>query len=254
MQLDPINLSSIADLFDRYATRLFEAEATDPSGRQDIKLSPRLLIEAMQKVFRLLALLQEAPPSDLNRENPRPEETEHDIHQLGDYGFNLLVDLAAGAGRFGLTDLSHELEGLCLPLAVWIARQGGIISTLDPIVNAIAHQANVLREPLELEKLYALTGEVQLAAAPVLQKDLEKSNPGRPWRILLLNRAIIATRTHRPELIERAYDNLVVHLPEEAPQFFRQGMQQMVALDYPQPVRKVVEKYYNLWSVERTLH
>jgi hypothetical protein len=107
---------------------------------------------------------------------------------------------------------------------------------------------------LALEKLYALTGEIQLAVTPLLQKDLEKSNPGRPWRILLLNRAIIATRTHRPELIELAYDNLVRQLPEEAPQFFRQGMQQMVALDYPLPVRRVVEKYYNLWSVERTLH
>jgi hypothetical protein len=31
-------------------------------------------------------------------------------------------------------------------------------------------------------------------------------------------------------------------------------MQQMVALDYPQPVKNLVENYYNLWSAERTLH
>lgn len=250
MQLESTNLSTIADLFDGLAAQLLKAEAASPSARQDPARSAQLLIEAMQKVLQLLALPQLTRLSNTSS----PAEAEHDIHQLGDYGFNLLADLASSAGRFGQQDLSHELEGLCLPFALWIARQGGIITTLDPIVNAIAYQANVLREPLELEKLYALTGEIQLAVAPPLQQDLEKSNPGRPWRILLLNQAIIATRTHRPELLERAYDNLVAHLPEEAPQFFRQGMEQMVALDYPKPVRKVVEKYYNLWSVERTLH
>ena len=254
MQLDSTPLAQISADFEALATRLLAAEAKKPAAKQETDLSPRLLIEAMRKVLQLLDLMQKQDNSEKQGEATDSTETEHDIHRLGEYGLNLIADLATGAGRSGQEDLSHELEGLCLPFAVWIARQGGELSTLEPIVNAIAVQANTLREPLALEKLYALTGEIQLAVTPLLQKDLEKSNPSRPWRILLLNRAIIATRTHRPELIELAYSNLVQLLPEEAPQFFRQGMEQMVALDYPQPVRRVVEKYYKLWSVERTLH
>ena len=251
MQIDSTTLTQISADFEACATRLLTAQERNPALEQQTESSPRLLIEAMRKVLQLLDLVQR----QTNPETPvNSAETEQDINRLGEYGLNLLADLATGAGRLGLDDLSHELEGQCLPFALWITRQGAELSTLEPIVNAIAAQANFLREPLALEKLYALTGEIQLAVTPLLQKDLEKSNPGRPWRILLLNRAIIATRSHRPELIESAYDNLVRHLPEEAAQFFRQGMEQMVALNYPLPVRRVVEKYYNLWSVERTLH
>jgi hypothetical protein len=254
MQLDSTPLPHITADFEALAAHLLDAEAHHPTAIQDTNLSPRLLIDAMRKVLQLLDLLQTQGPSDTQGEAAVAAETEQDIHRLGEYGLNLLADLAVAAGRLGQEELSHELEALCLPFALWIARQGGELSTLEPVVNAIAFQANILREPSALEKLYAVTGEIQLAVTPLLQKDLEKSNPGRPWRFLLLNRAIIATRTHRPELIELAYENLVRQLPEEAPEFFRQGMEQMVALDYPQPVRRVVEKYYNLWSVDRTLH
>jgi hypothetical protein len=69
-----------------------------------------------------------------------------------------------------------------------------------------------------------------------------------------MNRAIIATRSHQADLIEKAYNDLVQALPEEAPRFFEEGMQQMELLNYPQVVRQVVEKYYTLWGQPRTLH
>jgi hypothetical protein len=254
MQIDSTRLPKISTAFEALADQLMDAEDNHPTPTRGGDLSPQLLIEAMRKVLHLLDVFSTDGQSDARREVADPAENAHDIHRLGEYGLNLLADLAGVAGRLDRDDLSHELEALCLPFALWIARQGGELSTLEPVVNAIAFQANHLREPSALEKLYAQTGEIQLAVAPLLQKDLEMSDPGRPWRVLLLNRAIIATRTHRPELIELAYDNLIRHLPQEAPEFFRQGMEQMVALDYPQPVRRVVEKYYHLWSVERTLH
>ncbi|MEN8168248.1 MAG: hypothetical protein ABFR65_12345 [Pseudomonadota bacterium] len=254
MLLNPANLKSIADRFQELTTQLLEADTASPSSWQDPSQSPALLAEAMRKVLQLLELLETPDSSPAHSTAESQQHTSHDIHELGDYGFNLLADLSSLAGELRQEALSHDLEALSLPLAIWIARQGGELSTLEPIVNALAKQANTIREPLELERLYELTGEIQHALTPLLRKDLEKSNPGRPWRILLLNRAIIATRSHRPEVIEAAYENLLVHLPEEAAQFFRQGMEQMVALDYPQPVRQVVERYYNLWSVEHTLH
>ena len=83
---------------------------------------------------------------------------------------------------------------------------------------------------------------------------LEKSNPGRPWRILHLNRAIVATRTHQPDVMDEAFTLLTECLPEDAPGFFSQGMEQMDLLNYPPHVREVMNRYYRKWSVNRSLH
>ena len=92
------------------------------------------------------------------------------------------------------------------------------------------------------------------ATAPVIQQDIEKTNPGRPWRILHLNRAIVATRTHQPDLMDEAFGDLTRHLPEDAAGFFSQGMEQMELLNYPPHVRAVMDRYYRKWSVNRSLH
>jgi hypothetical protein len=47
---------------------------------------------------------------------------------------------------------------------------------------------------------------------------------------------------------------LTASLPEDAPRFFTEGMQQMEALNYPEPVREVMEKYHRQWTVNRALH
>jgi hypothetical protein len=92
------------------------------------------------------------------------------------------------------------------------------------------------------------------AVSPLISQDLEKLNPGRPWRALLLNQSIIATRSYNPELMERAFDVLTEKLPEDAPRFFTEGMQQMEAQNYPEPVRKVMARYHRRWTVNRALH
>ncbi|MCG7866721.1 MAG: hypothetical protein JAY74_10155, partial [Candidatus Thiodiazotropha taylori] len=126
--------------------------------------------------------------------------------------------------------------------------------TLEPIVNALARLANTYQDNAELEQLYEVVQELLNTVSPELKTRKKQESTSEPWRILLINQAIIATRSHRPGLIERAYEILVEYIPEEAPAFFKEGMSQMEALNYPQQVREVVEKYYNLWSSPRTLH
>ena len=249
MDMKAIDLSKLNQTFKKFARQLIEADAVAMSTQQAPPNAPALLIESMQKVFDLLRVIE-----DKNATDSSASTQDYGIDTLGNYAFNLLAELSSTAARFKLDRLSHDFEALAFPFALWISRQGGTLTTLEPVVNALAYQANTIKEPIELEQLYELTSEIQHAVGPMLQQDLEKANPSRPWRVLLLNRAIIATRSHRPELIEAAYDNLVEHLPEEAARFFKEGMQQMDALDYPQSVRRVVEKYYNVWSVDRTLH
>lgn len=69
-------------------------------------------------------------------------------------------------------------------------------------------------------------------------------NPASPWRILLFNQAIVATRTNQPDLIRSAYARIAILLPREAKEFFAQAMEQMDLIGYPDTVRKVVQEFY----------
>ena len=95
--------------------------------------------------------------------------------------------------------------------------------------------------------------EITFKVDPIRQ-DLEKMNLGRPWRVLLLNNSIVATRSHDTDLMEAAFAILTSQLPEDATRFFSEGMEQMEALDYPPHVRQVMEKYHREWPVNRSLH
>jgi hypothetical protein len=138
--------------------------------------------------------------------------------------------------------------------AVWVARQDGQIDTLEPVVDALAMLANSTPDTGELESLSGIMGKIAEAVSPVIREDLEKINPGRPWRVLLLNIGIVATRSHNPDIMVTAFDALARYLPEDAARFFTEGMEQMEALNYPPQVRKVMEKYHRQWTVNRSLH
>ncbi len=243
-----LDLRYISQRFDAAAPVVVEASRRSGSAAEDADHSPSMLQQAMLRLLELLSIIEAEDTAD------QPSHEEVDLNQLGDYAIQMLSDLASAAGSLRLERESQQLEDLTLPMALWIARHGGELRSLAPIVNALARLANTLREPNQLGQLYQLTEELQRAVDNATRADLEKSDPGRPWRLLLMNRAIIATRSHRTELIEQAYQQLAEALPEEAPRFFEEGMQQMELLNYPQVVRQVVEKYYNLWSIPRTLH
>jgi hypothetical protein len=71
---------------------------------------------------------------------------------------------------------------------------------------------------------------------------------------MLLNRSIVATRSHNTDLMEQAFTELSRHLPEDAGHFFTEGMQQMDALDYPEHVRRLMACYHRQWTLDRSLH
>jgi hypothetical protein len=69
-----------------------------------------------------------------------------------------------------------------------------------------------------------------------------------------MNYSIVATRTLTPELMEAAFRVLTEKLPEDAPRFFDEGMQQMDAQNYPPAVREVMEKYHREWRADSPTH
>ena len=130
-------------------------------------------------------------------------------------------------------------------------RHEGLIGILEPVVNLLAGLANRVHEPEELEPLALFMGRIIQASAEPIKQDLEKNNPSRPWRVLHINRGIVATRTHNPEIMVQVFDDLVRYLPEDAPTFFAEGMQQMEELNYPLPVRVIMGRYFDQWTRPR---
>lgn len=248
--LPPVDISYIADELQRHAEKLGEAFE---DGDTKLESDPRALNRALQDLLDSLRRLDdEEPPAEYPNRNPHAGVK--DIHTLGDYGIDMLGQLAALAGRLHQPQRVRGIEELALPLACWIARRGGELGDLGPVVNGAASVANSLKQPGDLGRLYGLLTEVVNAVNPQISQDTESTDPTRPWGILLLNRAIVATRSHQPALMEEAFEALVEHLPDAAPGFFREGMEQMEALNYPTRVRVVVKSYYEQWCGQRILH
>ncbi|MEA3275737.1 MAG: hypothetical protein U9Q81_10700 [Pseudomonadota bacterium] len=244
-----VDIATIAEELRSHSGEIIETfEDQDRATDTD----PRVLVDALEELFNSLRRLAREDPPGLVQAQALPDE--NNVQALGDYGIRLLARLAGVAGRLRLPQQARRVEELTLPFACWIARQGGELSNLSPVVNGAAGLANSLKESAELAHLYGLLSEVANAVSPQVSQDTASTDPTRPWRILLLNRAIVATRSHRTALMEEAFESLIEHLPDDAPDFFREGMEQMDALNYPPHVRAVMQRYYAQWSGQRVLH
>ena len=238
MKIPPVDLGYLTERCTDLCVRVVEAwddEGRDPGGPTD----PEAVAAGLAHLFAGLERL-EAPAAPGGGTPPTAAE----LHDLGSLGLGLLSELAACARAVGLDREAAAAEALAVPLSVLVVRRGAELSALQPVVDALAALANGLSEPADLAQLFALMGEIVNAVRPGIAQDPDRSDPRRPWRILLLNRAIVATRSHRPALMATAFDAVVEHLPEEAARFFEEGMAQMDALDYPPHVRAVMERYY----------
>ncbi len=239
----PPSLSEAALRFDHAATEIIDTyESRRPTTTNQV--TPGQLAEAVHQFLAVISRID-------NEEGKVGPVVNDDVTQLGDYGMTLLTDLSGWAGQLNLPVPRQDLEIVTLAAADWVMRHEGQIRTLDPVVNALANFANRMHDPVSLEPLTLIMGRVAQASAKFIKQDLEKTNPGRPWRVLHLNRGIVATRTHNPVIMEQVFEDLVRYLPEDAPAFFAEGMQQMEALNYPQPVRQVMGRYFDLWTRPR---
>ncbi len=165
--------------------------------------------------------------------------------EISDYGFVLLLKLVDLMERLDLPHRRREIEQISLVFARWTISYGGTINTLEPLVNAIAQLAKLLQEKQAVLALSDLIADVVDHCSLELKKDQDDSEEMRPWRLLHVNRGIVATRTHDLDLMKQAFDEFLIYLPREATGFFAEGMKEMDALDYPPHVRKVMEFYFN---------
>jgi hypothetical protein len=232
------------------------AEAYEFGGgdaAHNAETSPRLLAQAFRQLFEAMQRT-EASAAATPAVQSGSRASGEDVSELGEYALELFEHAMRWSQQLDMPGVYEILQAYVIAVGRWIARHGGQIFALEPIVDALAHQANQIRDPEQLVPLYDAMGDIMDAAAAAIRRDLEKTNPGRPWRVLHLNRAIVATRTHRPDIMEAAFAILIRDLPEDAARFFSEGMQQMDLLNYPSHVRDVMDRYYRKWSLNRSLH
>jgi len=179
---------------------------------------------------------------------------EAEITEIGEYALTLLDELSIVAANRGMQQVMLLLHRLSLPVALWVDEHHGKINKLDIVVNAIATYANTVSDSESLAELSTVIEKVIHSVADDIKKDLEASNPVRPWRVLNLNWGIVATRSHNAELMLHVFDQLIKNIPVDAKSFFQEGMQQMDIVGYPDHVREVMEKYSKLWGVDVDLH
>jgi hypothetical protein len=230
-------------------TRSTDAASLRTSEGADLEL----LSEAFRQLVDVMARVEADSRIENGSQKPHRAGGE-DITELGEYALKLQENLATLVKQPELADQQDGVAGLTVDLALWVAAHGGRLDSIEALVDALALIANRTTDPGELGQLSTVMGRITGAVSPVIREDLEKINPGRPWRVLLLNRGIVATRSHEPATMEEAFTLLIRYLPEDAAQFFAAGMQQMEALNYPAHVRQVMEKYHRQWTITRTLH
>jgi hypothetical protein len=166
--------------------------------------------------------------------------------EISDYGFVLLLKLIDLMERLDLPHKRKEIEQISLVFARWTISYNGTINYLEPVVNAIAQLANLMKEREALLALSELIADIVDHCSLELKKDQFGDNEEfHPWRLLHVNRGIVATRTHDLEVIKQAFDEFLIYLPQQATGFFAEGMKEMDALDYPPHVRKVMEFYFH---------
>jgi len=241
MRLPPADLSYVMERFEELAEQVETlADISDEDSN-----SPAQLRDAMLQLMALLARL--------GGEGSAQVEHPGELTTYGDYGLHMLDQLADVATQTERTELRQAVEQLNLPFALWIVRNGGELRHLGGIVNALSQLVNQSQHPGTMADLYGCCCEL-IEAASASFENPPSNRPAEAWRLLLLNRAIVATRTHNPELMEPAFDAVVDQLPADAERFFAEGMEQMTVIDYPDQVREVVRRYFMAHSKPRHLH
>lgn len=233
-------LQSIQNLFSS-AAQAIESRHTE-GGMLPSEVSPGQLTEALSQLLYVF--------DKLDRENgeygPLPYD---DPSELGEHGVNIAADLATWAERMELSQARADVEKVAVGVALWVVRHEGEIRALDTLVNAFAAQANATASEEALRELHhAMQAVLEHAAQPIKQ-DLDKSNPGRPWRALNFNFAIVATRTQDAQLMHEAFDTLSRNLPEDAPGFFEEGLRQSDKPVYGPVVKNLMQEYFTRWTV-----
>jgi len=192
------------------------------------------LIDGLQQVFEVVIAV--------NKRNTVLSEDE--ISDIGIQGLSMIDNLVYKLMASDLESYKFEVEQVAMFLANWVIKHKGKLSNIQSVVDGLADMANQVEDKVSLLQLSTFMNQVAHACSDVIQHDLDITDPGRPWRALNMNRGIVATRTHDLEVMHEVFPDLIKAIPMDAPDFFKEGMSEMERLNYPQPVKDLMQEFY----------
>ncbi len=238
-----IDIPTMRELSNSAITCCLENASQSSSG---LDVPPKALNQSMQQYFDVISTINDQAEPDL-------AINQDEMERLADYGLALLAELSECAQKLNCEESYAIFEQLAIPLAIWAAQHNLTITDIELVVNAISNTANHTEDKAHLSELIDTIEVIIQSIGTEIKADLDKSNMGRPWRILNLNQGIIATRSQDPKRMEAVFEQLMYRLPDDVASFFAEGMQQMDSIDYPEHVREVMQQYYHLTN-KPTLH
>ena len=153
-------------------------------------------------------------------------------------------------------DYRHEGEETLLAIAhvtvgvaLWAVRHALVLTVPEPVTNALAQISNAAGSKAELSAVFGVMQGVIDNVRPILESDLERSNPQRPWRLLHVNLAITAVRTEDSRLMELAFDALDAALPDERAGFYAEALSVAMGPKVAKNVREAIESRHERWTL-----
>ena len=171
-----------------------------------------------------------------------------DASEAVDEALRALAELESWLIRFSLNEQLVRLQTIEVGIGYWAMRHGLPISAVEPIVNALAAQANAASSKQETAAVYAMMQGFISHFSATQQADLERSNPQRPWRLLNLNFAITSIRSGDETLMRYAFDTLNGHLPDERSGFYEEAHALASQPGFPQSTRALIEAEIIRWT------
>lgn len=228
-------LSSMAD-----ARAYFDAlpEQLDTYFDEAYQQAFQKVMDAFEEFFKLTASI------DIKAKNSQVITADEATH-IGSHGLTLLLKMVDLMQKLDLKHKRQEIEQISIVFATWIMQYDGKINFLEPIVNAFLHAGNILKSKESLSALSEIMGEVMMSCSDEIKQDFDSAELYRPWRLLIINRAIVATRAHNTDLMECAFDDLVRYLPHDATGFFAEGVSESGDNKYPDSVKALILKYHH---------
>jgi hypothetical protein len=214
-------------------TAMFEKSGPFPGQ----EVTPPLLADAVRQCLEVAQRVD-----DMGDEMPDEE-----VSELGTHALECLSDLGLWAYQLKLDHERAVVEDLALDMAQWITKHGGRITVLEPVVNALARQANGMRDPVELAALFENARNIIAGAAPAFA-DATDTTTLQPWLTLHFNCAIIATRSQQTDLMNAAYDLLESHLPQHCAAFYEEGLRESQKPAYGEHVRRIMHERLAAWT------
>lgn len=246
--LPPCEPTAIRDELRRIVDALLERVGPAGDGDEDGAAPLPALATALVEALDTLAcqVHGRTPTAD---SSPGPG-----LDRVGDHIIDLAQRLADAAEQAHADAQARQLRALLLAAACCVVRSGGELSHLQPVVSAAAEHADDAVDPARILALFHMTDDIARGLSGRFSGSTPGSKRFQAWRGLLINRAIIATRTLEPRLMESAFDALVDELPADAPNFFREGMRQVDLRGYPPRVRAVLQRYHDARGPGERLH